>query len=304
MVALCRPRTTGEEEATAMARPTTREDASAKPAPPSIGLAEAAARLGVHYMTAYRYIRTGRLRAMKSGGEWRLEVADVNRLGAPRGAAPIRAGRRSWATSRLLDRLLAGDEAGAWNVIEAALASGAEPAEIHLELLVPALRKLGEQWEGGSIDVGDEHRASLVARRLISRLGPRFNRRGRKRGVVLLGAVAGERHEIPCALVADQLRGAGFEVVDLGADTPAESFVTAARRLDPVCVLLSITGPQHEAAVAESVAAVRAATRCPVLVGGAAVPDEEMALALGSDRWTGVDARQAVLVVEGLRAGS
>ncbi len=268
-----------------------------------IGLGEAADMLGVHYMTAYRYVRTGRLPAVKVAGQWRVEPADVDRLLRPEPAAGVRAPRRAWARSRILDRLLAGDEVGAWHVVEAALASGAEPAEVHLELLVPALRAVGERWEAGSIDVGDEHRASVVARRVIGRLGPRFNRPGRKRGVVVLGAVAGERHEIPGAIVADQLRGAGFEVVDLGADTPAASFVAAARQLQAAAVLVSVTGSGHEPAVAETVAALRAGHRRALLVGGAAVPDERAALGLGSDRWTGSDARQVVAAVEDVLGG-
>jgi MerR family transcriptional regulator, light-induced transcriptional regulator len=263
-----------------------------------INLNEAADRLGVHYMTVYRYIRTGRLPAVKHAGEWRVKPGDVDRL--IRRNSVIRESRQTWATSRMLDRLLAGDEIGAWNVVESALASGAEPAEIHLDLLAPALQAVGERWEKGSIGVGDEHRASVVARRLISRLGPQFNRPGRKRGVVLLGAVAGERHEIPGTMVADQLRGAGFEIADLGADTPPESFVSEARKLEPVSVLISVTGASHEEAVAETVAALRLETDRPVLVGGAAVPDERAALALGSARWTGLDARQVVAVVKEL----
>jgi MerR family transcriptional regulator, light-induced transcriptional regulator len=265
-----------------------------------IGLKEAATRLGVHYMTVYRYVRTGRLPAEKTRGEWRVDPEDVDRLGRQAPVARASGSHRRWATGPMTDRLLAGDELGAWSVTESALAAGAEPADVHLELLAPALRAVGERWEAGDIDVGDEHRASVIAHRVIGRLGPRFNRPGRKRGVVVLGAVAGERHELPGAIVADQLRGAGFEVADLGADTPAESFVLAARQLGAACVLISVTGPGHEAAVAEVVGRLRFQTDSVVLVGGAAVPDEATALALGSDRWTGPDARHVVAVVEEL----
>ena len=172
--------------------------------PDLIGLNEVADRLGVHYMTVYRYMRTGRLPAVKVGGEWRVEPRDVDHLLRREPVGEVRAPRRNWAKSRILDRLLAGDELGAWNVVESALASGAAPSEVHLALLAPALRTVGERWEAGGITVGDEHKASVVARRVISRLGPQFNRRGRKRGVVVLGAVAGERHDIPGAMVADQ----------------------------------------------------------------------------------------------------
>lgn len=266
-----------------------------------IGLGEAAGRLGVHYMTVYRYVRTGRLPAVKRAGEWWVEEADVDHLRRAPRAAPRRGARRSWATDRMAGRLLAGDEIGAWTVAESALASGASPADVHVELLSPALRAIGERWAAGEIGVGDEHRASVVARRVVNRLGPRFSRPGRKRGVVVIGAVAGERHEIPGAMVADQLRGSGFEVAELGADTPAESFAAAATLLQPLCVLVSVTGIGHEDAVAATVDALRAVRGAPpVLVGGAAVPDEEAAAAIGSALWTGSDARQVVAAVESL----
>jgi excisionase family DNA binding protein len=259
-----------------------------------ISLQEAADRLGVHYMTVYRYIRTGRLPAVKEAGEWRVERADVDRLRRRQKGTSRRAPRRTWATGRMLDRLVAGDELGVWQVVESALAGGADPSEIELELIVPALRTVGEQWAKGQLTVADEHRASVVARRVISRLGTRFTRRGRKRGTVVLGAVAGERHEIPGAIVADQLRGAGFDVIDLGADTPADAFVSAARQHEPMCVLVSVTGAGHEEAVGEALSALRAVIEVPLLVGGAAVVSEKVALRLGSDRWTGIDARQVV----------
>jgi len=264
-----------------------------------IGLQEAADRLGVHYMTVYRYIRTGRLPAVKEGGQWRIERAAVDRLRRP--AVPRRrAPRHTWATGRMLDRLVAGDELGVWQLVESALTGGAEPSEVHLELIVPALRAVGERWAKGELTVADEHRASVVARRVISRLGTRFTRRGRKRGAVVLGAVAGERHEIPGAIVADQLRGAGFDVIDLGGDTPADAFVSAARQHNPICVLISVTGAGHEGAVVEALTALRAGIEVPILLGGAAVANEKVALRLGADRWTGIDARHVVAAVEEL----
>ena len=112
--------------------------------------------------------------------------------------------------------------------------------------------------------------------------------------------MAGERHEIPGAIVADQLRGAGFDVIDLGADTPAHAFVSAARQHEPVCVLISVTGAGHDEAITEAMAALKAGSEAPVLLGGAAVADEKVARRFGADRWTGIDARQVVTSVEEL----
>lgn len=268
--------------------------------PATMSLHEAAERLGVHYMTVYRYIRTGRLAAHQDGRQWRIRIEDVDGL-KDRASAPTEVTtRRGGTASRLLERLIAGDEAGSWQVVESALASGADPTEVHLDLLAPALRELGQRWQQGQLSIADEHRASATAHRLVARLGPRFTRPGRKRGTVLIGAVAGELHDLPVNLVADQLRGAGFSVIELGANTPASSFVTATTSASAFCVLLSVTGPGHDDAVRETVAALRRDTNASILVGGAAVPDEATAVGLGSDRWTGHNAREVVSTVTGL----
>ena len=55
-----------------------------------MSLREAASALGVHYMTAYRYVRTGRLPATSVDGEWRIRRDDVQQLLRPEeGRAPV-----------------------------------------------------------------------------------------------------------------------------------------------------------------------------------------------------------------------
>jgi excisionase family DNA binding protein len=267
--------------------------------PRCITLQEAADRLGVHYMTAYRYVRTGRLPAEREGVQWVVDPADLKRLREKR--APQRRGRiRREGPVKLAARMVASDEAGAWAVLEDALASGVAPADAYLDLLVPALHRIGEQWASGDITVGDEHRAAVVAQRLIGRLGPQFARRGRKRGTVVLGMPAGEWHSLPGAILADVLRGAGFEVLDTGADTPAESFAqTASDANRLVAVLLGVTTPGRDASVRATIRALRDdGVDAPVLVGGAAIRDEKHARRLGADTWSGPDGRSALAAVE------
>jgi len=276
-----------------------------------LSLTDAAERLGVHYMTAYRYVRTGRLAARKVQGEWRLTPDELARFRAERTAAGS-SGRsgvptRARSRPRLEDRIVAGDETGAWRVIEDALASGATPEEVVLELLMPALTAVGAWWAEGVFSVADEHQASATAIRLVARLGPLFLRRGRRRGTVIVGAPGGERHAIPVAVVADLLRGSGFDVLELGADTPAVSFGDAVARVGstprPLAVLIGVTVASARDAVREAVAAVaRVDPEVPVLVGGAATSGERDALALGAAGWTGPTARDAVTAVERLRA--
>ncbi len=247
----------------------------------SITLNEAAERLGVHYMTAYRYVRTGRLHAVKVGGEWQVGLADLDAFtaaaAAPATATAARSGRAGRAGradyhQRLEDRLLVGDENGAWSVIESALASGTEPRDIYLDVLAPALAHIGEEWAAGRVTVAEEHRASVVTQRIIGRLGPRFNRPGRKRGTIVTGAPQGDHHSVPSSMASDLLRGQGFEVIDLGANTPAQSFLDALSGIDDlVAAGLCATRSDNEAAIEDTIEMIHKSIACPVVLGGGAI---------------------------------
>ena len=70
---------------------------------------------------------------------------------------------RSEGPGKLAARMVAGDEPGAWGVVEAALASGVEAADVYLDLLVPALELVGDGWAVGELTVADEHRATTIS---------------------------------------------------------------------------------------------------------------------------------------------
>ena len=148
----------------------------------SLTLRQAAEELGVHYMTVYRYVRTGQLPAERVGGAWRVGRADLERVRRPAEQGSRRQRAAPPSRTRLQSRLVAGDEAGAWGLLESALASDMTPEGVLLELIAPTLRSIGTRWERGELSVADEHRASAVANRLIGLLGARFGRRGVRRG--------------------------------------------------------------------------------------------------------------------------
>ena len=204
-------------------------------------LHEAASELGVHYMTAYRYVRLGQLDAVKRSGTWRVSRAELDRFRAEPSDQPAdRAsdgprGRVDWG-QRMQSRLVAGDAGGAWTVVESALAAGSTPARVYTEVISPALVNIGERWAAGELDISVEHRATGIVQRIIGRLGPQFVRRGRSRGSVVIGAPSGERHGLVVSMLSDLVRAAGWEVSDIGADSPASSFVSAARETASVAV--------------------------------------------------------------------
>lgn len=272
------------------------------PNPPGdLTLHEAADELGVHYMTAYRYVRLGVLPAAKAGGTWRVRRTDLAEFRTGTRTTPVKAGRPAPWAERLESRLIAGDARGAWGVVEAAMTAGAELDEIYLDVLSPALVAIGSKWESGQIDIAIEHRATGIATRLIGQLGPRFGRRGRTKGAVVLGAPRGEGHGLPVAILADLLRLEGWEVSDLGADTPSQSFaLTAIDTDDVVAVGLSVTYSEHLESCAEACAAVReAAPGVLVVVGGTAVAGPVHAVELGAHRHAG-SAKEMVRLLDEL----
>ena len=250
----------------------------------SISLTEAATRLGVHYMTAYRYVRTGQLPAVKVGGEWNVAASDVDSFRKESAPTVTKGRRQADFHKRLEGRLVVGDESGAWTVIESALAAGVEPAHIYLDVLAPALAQIGADWAAGRATIAAEHRATAVTIRLIGRLGPHFNRPGKKRGTVIIGAPSGDQHSVPGAMAADLLRGQGFDVLDLGANTPAESFVDAARHADRLIAvgISATTGPNAEA-IRGTISLVHSELDCPVVLGGHALVEMDDPEALGAD---------------------
>lgn len=265
-----------------------------------ISLQDAADVLGVHYMTAYRYVRTGRLAAVKEGAEWRVDPADLADLEVGRRSragdtaddrtSPTVASKRprTWTAEpmRLAGRLVEGDEAGSWQLIEDALTAGATPETIYTDLLVPAMAEVGDRWARGDASVADEHAATVTVQRLVGRLGPSFARRGRKRGTIVLGAAPGDNHGLTVSLLADPLRGRGFAVVDLGANVPTEAWVDAVRGAERLkAVGISVIAPGLDATVAATTAAVHEATDVPVVLGGGGLTDEAHARALGADGW-------------------
>jgi excisionase family DNA binding protein len=257
-----------------------------------VELVEAARLLGVHYMTAYRYVRTGQMPATRRGGRWWVTTVAIRDFRAgrdrPRRAGAAGAGRAG-SPEQLVRRLVQGDEGGCWQLLQTELENGREPQRLLTDGLAAAMRRIGDAWATGELTVADEHRATAVALRLLGRLAPMCVRPGRPRGAVLLACVPGEQHSLPSAIVAAVVRGAGYTVVDLGADTPLEALEETVAGQDLVVVGLSVGSQGRLVECRAAIRVVRGAMSTggsvPLLVGGPAVTSEQQARDLGADRW-------------------
>ena len=187
-------------------------------------LREAADLLGVHYQTAYGWVRQGLLPATKAGRRYQVNVADVDALGARRAAGTpprpeVRV--RNWQpqADRFYDAIVAGEERLAQTRLER-LAAGVPFIEFCERVVAPALRRVGDDWAAGDVTIAVEHRASAICERLIAPLAAR-QPRGRPRGVAVTATPPGERHGLPALMAAGSLREDHWLVQHLGTDLPA-----------------------------------------------------------------------------------
>jgi excisionase family DNA binding protein len=213
-------------------------------------LQEAADRLKVHYMTAYRWVRRGELPAYKAGRRLRIRAGDLDRfvrdrevdVGLP--AGEVR--RTNWPVhvDRLSALLRDGKGVEASNAVRKIVADGAPAGDVYLRLIAPALHRVGDEWAAGRITVAVEHRATEIAHALMARLSDHFRRRGPSRGTALTMTPPGDHHGLAAAMVADFLRAGGYDVHHLGPNVPIEDLGLFLQIVptDVVCVSMTNAG--------------------------------------------------------------
>lgn len=263
-------------------------------------------------MTAYRYVRTGRLVADKVGTAWVVTVEALDQFVAEAATEAVDPDASSRPAAdwrgRLMRALVEGDEPSAWRIIEQALAAGRTPVDCYLDLLAGALAEIGTTpvdprvVDSGS-EVAEGYVATATASRLVARLGARFRRSGRSRGTVVFGAPLGELHSLPIAIVADLVRLEGFTCLELGANVPPQAFAGAAANADRlVAVGIGVTTAANLDAVRATVEAVnRAVPDAAVLLGGQGVLNPDIAQLTGATDWA-ADGLEAVAAVNEIAA--
>jgi excisionase family DNA binding protein len=234
-------------------------------------LREAAEILGVHYQTAYGWVRQGVLPARKGGRGYDVLEADVQSLARRRAAGqpPRQAIRiRDWAAQcdRLFTALAAGDEPAARQRV-ARLAEGGVPLiDLCARIIGPALRKVGDEWAAGRLTVAAEHRASVICERLIALWSGQPG--GRPRGVAVVTTPAGERHGLPALMAASCLRQERWHVHHADCDLPLAEVSALARGTGASLIVLSAAtagGAASAVAMARELAA--AVPGCRALAG-------------------------------------
>jgi MerR family transcriptional regulator, light-induced transcriptional regulator len=148
----------------------------------------------------------------------------------------------SAARAALADALDRFDEPGAQAVLDRLLIA-ATVDTVLAEVVLPYLNDLGERWARGEASVAQEHFASNVLRGRMLSLA-----RGWGRGLgplALLACLPDERHDLGLVAFGLALRGRGWRIGYLGADTPFDTLEETADSLAPALVALTAVIPEH-----------------------------------------------------------
>ncbi len=134
----------------------------------------------------------------------------------------------------LFDAIVDGKAPLAKAIVEAELKAGADPMALISGTMIPAMDEVGKLFQEEEFFVPELMLAGRAMKAAMEPLRPLLAAAGAKpAGVVVAGAVKGDLHDIGKNLVISMLEGAGFQVIDLGADVKPERFVEAIREHQP-----------------------------------------------------------------------
>ncbi|MBI4857456.1 MAG: corrinoid protein [Acetobacterium woodii] len=185
--------------------------------------------------------------------------------------------------------------------VQEALDAGDKAQDI-LDAMIASMGVVGDKFSSGEIFVPEMLIAAKAMSKGVEVLKPVMAGDGSSSlGTCIMGTIAGDLHDIGKNLVVMMLESAGFDMVDLGVDVPAERFVEAAKENNNVVLvacsgLLTTTMP----ALKEAVQTVKAALPdMKVIVGGAPVT-QEYADEIGADGYApdaGSSASKAKVII-------
>jgi len=182
------------------------------------------------------------------------------------------------------------------DLTQKALKAGDSADKILKEGLIKAMDRIGVLFKNNEIYIPEVLIAARAMHAGLGVLKPILAKSNTPAAAkIVIGTVKGDLHDIGKNLVGMMLEGAGFEVVDMGIDVPAEKFVQAAKengaKVIGMSALLTTTMMQMKATV-EGLQAAGLKGRVKVMVGGAPVT-EEFAKQIGADGYA-PDAASAV----------
>ena len=204
----------------------------------------------------------------------------------------------------LLDQLygavLSGDVNRAVEVTQEGLGRDVEPTVLLFDAMIPALEEIGRRFETGEVFLPEMLIVANAMQGAMTILRPLIVAAGVETiGRFVMGTVAGDIHDVGKNLCNVMLEGAGFEVIDLGINVPAQAFVDAIREMEPDVVGMSAFLTTTALEFARNIKLIEEAglrDRVKILIGGAPV-DQALVDSVGADGFA-PDASSAVRITK------
>jgi methanogenic corrinoid protein MtbC1 len=198
----------------------------------------------------------------------------------------VEKGVRDAVLEKLRRSLLELDKAATMGAVRAIVEDGAAAAKEGVGALTDALAEVGKRFQDGDWYLGELVYSGEIAKDAMELLGPQLSARvGAGLGVVVVGTVEGDLHDLGKNIFVNYARSTGFEIADLGTDVSPEQFVEAVQNHRPValglsCLLTVCAGGVGRVIEELESQGLREASK--VIVGGAALT-EEFAREVGAD---------------------
>ncbi len=202
----------------------------------------------------------------------------------------------------LADSIIKGDQAQALEITKMALSEGTGAKKVLNEGLIAGMDVVGDRFKKNEVYIPEVLIAARAMKTAMEVLEPELVKAGVEPiGRFLIGTVQGDLHDIGKNLVAMMLKGAGFEIVDLGVDISPDAFVEQAKstgvNLIGMSALLTTTMPSMETTIK---ALKDARIDAKIMIGGAPVT-QGYADKIGADAYS-PDAASAVETAKNLVA--
>ena len=202
----------------------------------------------------------------------------------------------------LAEAVIKGDQNTAVEITKTALAEGTAPKQVLDDGLIAGMDIIGARFKKNEVYIPEVLIAARAMKMAMQILEPELVKAGVEPvGKLLIGTVQGDLHDIGKNLVAMMLKGAGFEVIDLGVDVGPDKFVEQVKssnaQLIGMSALLTTTMPGME----KTIKALKdAGVSAKVMIGGAPVT-QDFADKIGADGYA-PDAASAVDIAKSLVA--
>jgi len=202
----------------------------------------------------------------------------------------------------LADVIIIGDQDAAVKLTKAALEEGTAAKSILDDGLIAGMDTVGDLFKKNEIYIPEVLIAARAMKSAMEILEPALAEAGVEPiGKLLIGTVQGDLHDIGKNLVAMMLKGAGFDVVDLGVDIKPEMFVEQAKAMNVQLIGMSTLLTTTMPAMERTLKALKdAGVSARIMIGGAPVT-QSYADEIGADGYA-ADAASVVDVAKRLIA--